>query len=52
MTPEAQEPEFEAGEFVRDVCWLGEDGPEFRDDYPLAFPPDPPESPDPAGPAE
>jgi len=43
MAERARKPEFETGDFVRDVCWLGEDHPEFRDDYPLAFPADPPE---------
>ena len=42
MTPRTPDPEFEAGEIVRDVCWLGEDHPDFRDDYPPAFPPEPP----------
>jgi len=43
MTPD---PRFEAGEFARDVCWLGEDNPDFRDDYPLSFPPEQAEDPE------
>lgn len=39
MTNDARDPAPEY-RIVRDVCWLGEDGPEFRDDYPLSFPPD------------
>ena len=43
---ECPPPAPRAGEFVRDVCWLGEDSREFRDDYPLSFPPEPPERPE------